>query len=596
MSVVMVTTKKSETSSSSGPTSTTSATLSTNSVPIQEQNSAINTTTTSTKSTNTAPSTNANTTTTSTSINVAPSFVFEPYDPSTSSEGPSNSNNTSCSGGSALNVGGSMCAVEAHGSRFLLHGDGLHSKRTAADEDGGVVVAGCTGRHHDNKLSILLYGEDTGNGSGGGGGLCTVSPHVIFGRMHSEPERPLPLIEFASLQPPVELQTLANPINHRSCPEISPSETQMQQQEQQLQYAEQHHQYQQYLHQHSFTSSRSGGPTAEPSMSIESTGSGGGGYRSGMYGGGGYTAAAAASYHRCSISSTSTGGYRDRLCASPRVKRHLWHLWPSHARSVLNSRLMTRTVSRESMRLSTHALNSGPPAQTSGSGGGVSSGAGAGGNNKSRTSSCSELQPLMAAERLWLQGRAGQTSGHLERQVSASNGSNYLSQHSLPQHGLPCTASAGHHLVRSAGGNTACCTAAGCLYHLGSSTTQPPSAHLAHHRPSLLENEIAEIAADSMRINGALRQFRQLRKATNASTLSMPVAEKGSFTAANSLEVTADASTPLMNATSDHRTPQQFLSQRSFASNSLDSEKKKSTTIKSGLIKPVGYRLGRRKG
>lgn len=556
MSVVMVTTKKSETSSSSGPvatSSTASANLSANSVPVQQQNSSINTTMTTSKSTSTASSTNT------TSIN-APSFVFEPYDPSTSSEGPSNSNNTSCSGASALNVGGTM---------EVLDGDVL-LPTTAAKEDSGVVVASYTG-HHDNNLSCtMLYKEQTRNGSDG---LCTVSPHVIFGRMHSEPERPLPLIEFASLQPPVELQTLSNP-SHRSCPEISPESPS----EQQMQ----HQPHQHYLHQHSFTSSRSGGP-ADPSMSIESTGSGGV-YRGLMCGG---NAAAAASYHRCSISNASTGS---RLCASPRVKRHLW---PSHARSVLSSRLehsfLTRTVSRESMRLSTHALNSGfsgsyCPHSVEASGRGD-------GNNKSRTSSCSE-QPLMAAERQWLQGRAGQADG------------NYLNQHLSPQHGLTCSGTTGHYRSAAASGGpaSAFCSASGCPYHLGSSSTSTAAgqAHLAH-RPSLLvdrENEIAEIAADSMRINGALRQFpfRQLRKATNASTLSMPVAEKGSFTAANSLEVTADASTPLMNATSDHRTPQQFLSQRSFASNSLDSEKKKSTTIKSGLIKPVGYRLGRRKG
>ena len=119
------------------------------------------------------------------------------------------------------------------------------------------------------------------------------------------------------------------------------------------------------------------------------------------------------------------------------------------------------------------------------------------------------------------------------------------------------------------------------------------SQYSGHHRSSVLDNEIAEIAADSLRINGALRQFRQLR---NASTLSMPAENKGAYIATNSLDVTADASTPLMNAATDHRSPQPFNSQRSFASNSLDSDKKKSSTNKSGFHKPnVGYRLGRRK-
>lgn len=60
---------------------------------------------------------------------------------------------------------------------------------------------------HNDNLSIMYHKNSNNN-------------PLVFGRMHSEPERPLPLIEFASLEPPVELQTL-NP-NHRSCPEISP--------------------------------------------------------------------------------------------------------------------------------------------------------------------------------------------------------------------------------------------------------------------------------------------------------------------------------------------------------------------------------------
>lgn len=319
---------------------------------------------------------------------------------------------------------------------------------------------------------------------------------AIFGRMHSEPERPMPLVEFKSLKPPED----TNP-NHRSCPEISPERQRMDS----------------ISHQQSVTSNRS-------NVSVPSG-------------------------HRCSISiSTSGGAYSCKV--SPRVKHHLW---PSHARSLLSSRLehsfLTRTVSRESMRLSTHALNMGT----------------ASGNNNS--SSCSEMQPLMAS-------------------IYHPGASNYISS-CPPSHGPY----AGHYLTgSSSSARTAVC--ANCTFH-----HNPPHYHhlQSNHRPSALENEIAEIAADSMRFNGALRQFRVLRKATNASTLSMPAAEKGSFTA-NSLEVTADASTPLMNATSDRRSPQHFLSQRSFASNSLDSEKKKSTTIKSGFYKPnVGYRLGRRK-
>lgn len=389
--------------------------------------------------------------------NVAPSFVFE-CDPST--EGPS--------------------AGEATSRQDQAITGALSVKE---------VPPGALHSANSDNLNIMYQKNATAN-------------PLIFGRMHSEPERSLPLIELTSLQPPVELQTL-NP-NHRSCPEISPDRCRPEQ------------------------------PYAQ-SMSVESSSS------RGPYG------PASSGHRRCSV--------------SPRVKRHLW---PSHARSGasrLEHSFLTRTVSRESMRLSTHALN-----------------AGVTGNGNS--SSCSEIQPLMAA-------------------ICHSGTSNYLSS-CPPPHG-PYSAS-GHHLVGSSplragsttGGVSGNCCASNCAYH-----HLPPSQQ-HHHRTSALENEIAEIAADSMRINGALSQFRQLRqlrKATNASTLSMPAAEKGSFTAANSLEVTADASTPLMNATSDHRTPQQFLSQRSFASNSLDSEKKKSTTIKSGFHKPnVGYRLGRRKG
>ena len=696
MSVVMVTTNKSsETSSSNSSgvaaasTTATSATTtnsaavnssssnsSSTSLPLTQHNSSIGSSATSTIPTTTTTITTTTTLSSAsssgnptashatTSINVAPSFVFE-YDPSGSESGGPSGNSSAASSSVSVSVGGTSgsghhnyhhshhhhhphhhphktgvdhaIAVEAIGGHDLA--TPIAGGAAGSEEDGVVVAsaAAVAAGHHDNNLSILLYGQSkNGSDGGGGGGLCTVSPHVIFGRMHSEPERPLPLIEFASLQPPVELQTLANP-NHRSCPEISPSEHQLYQQQQQAQY--QQYLLQQAHNQHSSFASSGGrssvaGPAdAQHSMSIESTGSS---YRGGGGGYGSYSNAAAASFHRCSISTTGSASTVGRQLCSPRVKRHLW---PSHARSVLSSRLehsfLTRTVSRESMRLSTHALNSGGPPgaayvcaaaagshAASGSAGGSASAAAA----NSSSGSCTELQPLMAGAGAFCTSHSSSAAGGPASTAAAgagaaggpSSASNYLSScahqaHSnqpSPQHGPSSTcysgSSTGHHLVgssplRSAASRPdACCSAAGCLYHLGSSTGQLPGQlqqHLPHHRPSLLDNEIAEIAADSMRINGALRQFRQLRKATNASTLSMPAAEKGSFTAANSLEVTADASTPLMNATSDHRTPQQFLSQRSFASNSLDSEKKKSTTIKSGFHKPnVGYRLGRRKG
>ena len=396
--------------------------------------------------------------------NVAPSFVFE-YDPSSES---------------------------IHSCSNLVQ-PSLNGVQETAIETPQLA----DNVHHDN-LSIMYHKNST-------------NP-LVFGRMHSEPDRPLPLVEFASLQPPVELQTL-NP-NHRSCPEISPERVKLELSGPSA------------FNDHAMPSS-AGSVVSRPHHPNFSTA------------------------HRCSIS-TSGGTYSCRV--SPRVKRHLW---PSHARSLLSSRLehsfLTRTVSRESMRLSTHALNMITASSTA----------------NPNSNSCSEIQPLMAA-------------------ICHSGTSSYLS--SCPAHGSYSTSH--HHLVGSSSLRSGNCSNCGYHhYHLQQQQPQP-----FHHRTSVLDNEIAEIAADSMRINGALRQFRQLRKATNASTLSMPAAEKGSFTTGNSLEVTADASTPLMNAISDHHTPQQFLSQRSFASNSLDSEKKKSTTIKSGFHKPnVGYRLGRRK-
>uniref|UniRef100_A0A131YWX3 Potassium intermediate/small conductance calcium-activated channel subfamily N, invertebrate n=1 Tax=Rhipicephalus appendiculatus TaxID=34631 RepID=A0A131YWX3_RHIAP len=66
---------------------------------------------------------------------------------------------------------------------------------------------------------------------------------------------------------------------------------------------------------------------------------------------------------------------------------------------------------------------------------------------------------------------------------------------------------------------------------LPASSSQQPSSHQAAGAPLTTslrqlhrDNEIAEIAADSMRINGALRHFKHLRKPT--STLSIPAAMK----------------------------------------------------------------------
>lgn len=502
------------------------------------------------------------TTTTITNVPNAPSFVFE-CEASVGSV-------TDC-----FSVGGGSSSSPLSNRARLFSSD-QHSSANSSREDDAVCCsslafgagAGGGGSSNENSLDIMYQHKNSG------------SNPLVFGRMHSEPERPLPLIEFASLQPPVELQII-NP-NHRSCPEISPdNQLNSQNNNKSSPHRHQHSLQHPHHHQHHHSQRSTKPMSIYSGNSGSSVVSGSGTHRSSSHR---QSSLTSSSGHRCSISNSTvaggaTAGGAHGCRVSPRAKHHLW---PTHARSLISSRLehsfLTRTVSRESMRLSTHALNS---LNAGGSGGG------AGGTVNNNSSSCSEIQPLMA-------------------NICHSGTSNYLSSAASGAAHGPYS-SVGHHLVGSAhlrtASGTACCsncihhhpTTGGAPLHHHSTSVHPLPHHLHHHRTSVLENEIAEIAADSMRINGALRQFRQLRKATNASTLSMPAAEKGSFTG-NSLEVTADASTPLMNATSDRRSPQPFLSQRSFASNSLDSEKKKSTTIKSGFYKPnVGYRLGRRK-
>ncbi|KAI2796373.1 Small conductance calcium-activated potassium channel protein 2 [Blomia tropicalis] len=437
-----------------------------------------------------------------------------------------------------------------------------------------------------------------------------------FGRMHSEPERSLPLIEYSSLQPPsIEFGTL-NP-NHRSCPEFNPAERFVVMDQRSLM----------QLHQIRSDS--------QSSCSVQSK------YGAGSGSGPPQSQQQQQPPQPGSSSSSSNATYNCRV--SPRSV-HKRHLWPSHARSLLSSRLehsfLTRTVSRESMRLSTHALNTIHNTPSTFSGGTCNNnnnndcmmvGIGNGTNTNTTTTTATTTSTNTANNYLNLCPSSSSSSSYQTTTTTTTSttttGSIAVAAHLVGGcTNIGCTTP----LRSGSSFGTVCLNSSNCPHcslaayhhhHQSSSAVSPRSNHptssyynslLLHqqqsstsatlipsphqHRTSIFENEIAEIAADSMRINGALRQFRQLRKATNASTLSMPAAEKGSFTAANSLEVTADASTPLMNATSDHRTAQQFLSQRSFASNSLDSEKKKSTTIKSGFHKPnVGYRLGRRK-
>ncbi|XP_035225503.1 small conductance calcium-activated potassium channel protein 1-like [Stegodyphus dumicola] len=96
--------------------------------------------------------------------------------------------------------------------------------------------------------------------------------------------------------------------------------------------------------------------------------------------------------------------------------------------------------------------------------------------------------------------------------------------------------------------------------------------------PPPQSNEFAEIAADSMRVNGAIRQFKQLRKPTSYSSI-MSIEHACSMKGQNSTD-SETAAIALVGVT-----PEQPLSE--------DAKKKQPL---SGFHKPsVGYRLGRRK-
>lgn len=139
--------------------------------------------------------------------------------------------------------------------------------------------------------------------------------------------------------------------------------------------------------------------------------------------------------------------------------------------------------------------------------------------------------------------------------------------------------------------------------HTHSSSDQT-SGHGRSVSGRMLENELERIAADSLRLNGvsALKSFRQLRKPTPGSTLSI--------SASAMKNTSGESEGALISVSSEHP-----KTNRSFASNSIDSEKRKSncppgTGISimtstggggggggpAGFHRPnVGYRLGRRK-
>ncbi|XP_075541514.1 small conductance calcium-activated potassium channel isoform X2 [Dermacentor variabilis] len=139
-------------------------------------------------------------------------------------------------------------------------------------------------------------------------------PVLVLGRMHSEPERSLPLVEFKTLEPPA-------PPNYRSCPEIGP----------QIQVVQ-------------FT-----GPGVSeedeccPGYDVDGGEDGGAGFRRSSAwgapapGGGGAPPAG-------------------RAACEPAPSQQRPHLWTPHTRLGLSARLehsfLTRTVSRESVRCS----------------------------------------------------------------------------------------------------------------------------------------------------------------------------------------------------------------------------------------------------
>ncbi|KAI1301912.1 Small conductance calcium-activated potassium channel protein [Halotydeus destructor] len=300
----------------------------------------------------------------------------------------------------------------------------------------------------------------------------------ILGRMHSEPERGVPLIELWSLEPPADSEP-----SYRSCPEIGPEIT-------------------------------------------------------------------VAYDDDCNeLSPLGPNGVRVN---STVVTRAAAHLWPSHARSVLNSRLehsfLTRAISRESvLRLSNQALHC--------------SGTGSEHHQHlvgSQLVNCnvvgdSERQPLVV------------------KSLCDSSPTSLHHHHPSHHHSHPF-----HH-------------------HSACISVQQSHATTGPARSRVLDNEIAGIAADSLRITGALRSFKYLRKptVTNSSTLSIPSIMKNMSSDSDTRPDGAG-----MTGVSTENPKCSQSQQRSFASNSMDSQKRRSNAGggMAGFHRPnVGYRLGRRK-
>ncbi|XP_015784523.1 small conductance calcium-activated potassium channel protein-like isoform X2 [Tetranychus urticae] len=445
---------------------------------------------------------------------------------------------------------------------------------------------------------------------------------MLFGRMHSEPERPEPTVGLDSLEPPVDATLQPS---YRSCPEIGPQITikscdEPDEKELQL------------IRDHSCVTHR----------------------------------------RRSNATTACCRGHNvvNTNIAPPfgvigSKVRH--HLWPSHARlglSRLDHSFLTRTISRESVRLSSQALNCCCEASTP-------------------LFHCSHLQPNSSCQQQQKQtsssshhtgyavGSTVATSGPYGACcVSVNTGHHHHHTHHNCAH--TCTNTNHYHLgtstgVTGGGGGTSNFIASIPPYLATSGTgptgpTYGTNVSFTGHgsncpynpatRASLtgitssvyrmVDNEIAEIAADSLRVNGAFPGFRNLRKPVTSSTLSIPSAMKNATHNSSHQPANSQHRTSVVDGIGDHSigvvsdliagtlgvtnkdgflsittenpAPGPVTNQRSFASNSVDSDKKRphnpSITGQgggagsvsaggggpTGFHRPnVGYRLGRRK-
>ncbi|XP_044729897.1 small conductance calcium-activated potassium channel protein 2 isoform X1 [Chrysoperla carnea] len=83
----------------------------------------------------------------------------------------------------------------------------------------------------------------------------------------------------------------------------------------------------------------------------------------------------------------------------------------------------------------------------------------------------------------------------------------------------------GNRIIRQSSQPESASTGGGCFLQHGSSTASTSLRYLREDRGSDIGGGLASIAADSLRINGAMRNFKQLRKPV--STISIPGAVKG---------------------------------------------------------------------